>query len=147
MNWFAALFKRKEPGTVSDRYAMKLSVCHETYMVEEFDLQFKRNTDRDGLPEGEAYGGFVTCTLTGMPGDGLLRWGAYSQPCEDGDLRVYRKDKPDQEAVFVLRFVEGNCIRLQRKVDRMNQKSSITLLFAARILQFSDDEFENNEWR
>ena len=53
----------------------------------------------------------------------------------------------DQEAVFVLRFVEGNCIRLQRKVDRMNQKSSITLLFAARILQFSDDEFENNEWR
>ena len=29
----------------------------------------------------------------------------------------------------------------------MNQKSSITLLFAARILQFSDDEFENNEWR
>ena len=146
MNWFAALFKRKEPGTVNDRYAMKLSVCHETYTVEEFDLQFKRNTNRDGLPEGEAYGGFVTCTLTGMPGDGLLRWGAYSQPCEDGDLRVYRKDKPDQEAVFVLRFVEGNCIRLQRKVDRMNQKS-IILLFAARILQFSDDEFENNEWR
>ena len=73
--------------------------------------------------------------------------GAYSQPCEDGDLRVYRKDKPDQEAVFVLRFVEGNCIRLQRKVDRMNQKSCITLLFAARVLQFSDDEFENNEWR
>ena len=80
MNWFAALFKRKEPGTVNDRYAMKLSVCHETYTVEEFDLQFKRNTDRDGLPEGEAYGGFVTCTLAGMPGDGLLRWGAYSQP-------------------------------------------------------------------
>ena len=86
MNWFAALFKRKEPGTVNDRYAMKLSVCHETYTVEEFDLQFKRNTDRDGLPEGEAYGGFVTCTLAGMPGDGLLQWGAYSQPCEDGDL-------------------------------------------------------------
>ena len=75
MNWFAALFKRKEPGTVNDRYAMKLSVCHETYTVEEFDLQFKRNTDRDGLPEGEAYGGFVTCTLAGMPGDGLLRVG------------------------------------------------------------------------
>lgn len=51
--------------------------------------------------------------------------GAYSQPCEDGDLRVYRKDKPDQEAVFVLRFVEGNCIRLQRKVDRMNQKAAL----------------------
>ena len=95
MNWFAALFKRKEPGTVNDRYAMKLSVCHEIYTVEEFDLQFKRNTDRDGLPEGEAYGGFVTCTLAGMPGDGLLRWGAYSQPCEDGNLRVYWKDKPD----------------------------------------------------
>ena len=66
MNWFAALFKRKEPGTVNDRYAMKLSVCHEIYTVEEFDLQFKRNTDRDGLPEGEAYGGFVTCTLAAV---------------------------------------------------------------------------------
>ncbi|MCS2696021.1 hypothetical protein NXW27_00435 [Phocaeicola dorei] len=32
---------------------MRLSVCHETYSIEEFDLQFKRNTDRDGLPEGE----------------------------------------------------------------------------------------------
>ena len=52
-----------------DRYVMRLSVCHETYSIEEFDLQFKRNTDRDGLPEGEAYGGFVTCTLSGMPGD------------------------------------------------------------------------------
>ena len=41
-----------------DRYVMRLSVCHETYSIEEFDLQFKRNTDRDGLPEGEAYGGF-----------------------------------------------------------------------------------------
>lgn len=40
-----------------DRYVMRLSVCHETYSIEEFDLQFKRNTDRDGLPEGEAYGG------------------------------------------------------------------------------------------
>ena len=32
-----------------DRYVMRLSVCHETYSIEEFDLQFKRNTDRDGL--------------------------------------------------------------------------------------------------
>ena len=56
-----------------DRYVMRLSVCHETYSIEEFDLQFKRNTDRDGLPEGEAYGGFITCTLTGMPGNELLR--------------------------------------------------------------------------
>ena len=47
-----------------DRYVMRLSVCHETYSIEEFDLQFKRNTDRDGLPEGEAYGGFITCTLS-----------------------------------------------------------------------------------
>lgn len=61
-----------------DRYVMRMSVCHETYSIEEFDLQFKRNTDRDGLPEGEAYGGFVTCTLTGMPGNELLRWAAYS---------------------------------------------------------------------
>lgn len=44
-----------------DRYVMRLSVCHEAYSIEEFDLQFKRNTDRDGLPEGEAYGGFITC--------------------------------------------------------------------------------------
>ena len=25
-----------------DRYVMRLSVCHETYSIEEFDLQFKR---------------------------------------------------------------------------------------------------------
>ena len=31
-----------------DRYVMRMSVCHETYSIEEFDLQFKRNTDRDG---------------------------------------------------------------------------------------------------
>ena len=68
-----------------DRYVMRLSVCHDTYSIEEFDLQFKRNTDRDGLPEGEAYGGFVTCTLSGMPGDELLRWAAYSHSREDGE--------------------------------------------------------------
>ena len=71
-----------------DRYVMRLSVCHEAYSIEEFDLQFKRNTDRDGLPEGEAYGGFITCTLIGMPGDELLRWAAYSHSHEDGEIRI-----------------------------------------------------------
>ncbi|MCS2277665.1 hypothetical protein NXW50_05360 [Bacteroides thetaiotaomicron] len=80
----------------------------------------KRNTDRDGLPEGEAYGGFVTCTLSGMPGDELLRWAAYSHSREDGEIRIFQKDQPDQQAAFALRFVEGNCIRLQRKVDRIS---------------------------
>ena len=107
-----------------DRYVMRLSVCHETYSIEEFDLQFKRNTDRDGLPEGEAYGGFVTCTLTGMPGNELLRWAAYSDSREDGEIRIYQKDQPDQQATFALRFVEGNCIRLQRKVDRISHSGS-----------------------
>lgn len=91
MNWFSSLFKRKDSAVPDDRYVMRLTIGHETYAVEEFDLKFKRDTDRDGLPEGEAYGGFVTCTLTGMPGDGLLRWAAYSRMYEDGDLRIYRK--------------------------------------------------------
>ena len=59
-----------------ERYVMRLSVCHETYSIDEFDLQFRRNTDRDGLSEGEAYGGFVSCTLTGMAGDEWLRGAA-----------------------------------------------------------------------
>ena len=79
-----------------DRYVMRLSVCHETYSIEEFDLQFKRNTDRDGLPEGEAYGGFITCTLIGMPGDELLRWAAYSHSREDGEIRIYQKEQPNK---------------------------------------------------
>mgnify|MGYP000370480232 CR=1 FL=1 len=85
-----------------DRYVMRLSVCHETYSIEEFDLQFKRNTDRDGLPEGEAYGGFVTCTLSGMPGDELLRWAAYSHSHEDGEIRIYLKEQPDQQCGICL---------------------------------------------
>lgn len=145
MNWFTSLFKNKKSSMPDDRYVMRLSVCHETYSIEEFDLQFKRNTDRDGLPEGEAYGGFITCTLIGMPGDELLRWAAYSHSREDGEIRIYQKDQPDQQAAFALRFVEGNCIRLQRKVDRISNSSSIVLLFAARTLKFIDEEFEN-EW-
>ena len=126
MNWFTSLFKNKKSSMPDARYVMRLSVCHETYSIEEFDLQFKRNTDRDGLPEGEAYGGFVTCTLSGMPGDELLRWAAYN-------------------AAFALSFVEGNCIRLQRKVDRISHSGSIVLLFAARTMRFTNEEFEN-EW-
>lgn len=146
MNWFTSLFKRKDSAVPDDRYVMWLTVCHETYAVEEFDLKFKRDTDRDGLPEGEAYGGFVTCTLTGMPGDGLLRWAAYSRMYEDGDLRIYRKDEPDQQAAFALRFTEGNCIRFRRRIDHTTHECSIVLLFAARTLKFTNEEFEN-EWR
>ena len=146
MNWFTSLFKRKDSAVPDDRYVMWLTVCHETYAVEEFDLKFKRDTDRDGLPEGEAYGGFVTCTLTGMPGDGLLRWAAYSRMYEDGDLRIYRKDEPDQQATFALRFTEGNCIRFRRRMDHSTHECSIVLLFAARTLKFTNEEFEN-EWR
>ena len=53
MDWVTSLFKNKKASRPDDRYVMRLSVCHETYSIEEFDLQFKRNTDRDGLPEGE----------------------------------------------------------------------------------------------
>lgn len=146
MNWFTSLFKRKDSAVPDNRYVMWLTVCHETYAVEEFDLKFKRDTGRDGLPEGEAYGGFVTCTLTGMPGDGLLRWAAYSRMYEDGDLRIYRKDEPDQQAAFALRFTEGNCIRFRRRIDHSTHENSIVLLFAARTLKFVNEEFEN-EWR
>lgn len=145
MNWFTSLFKRKDSTASADRYVMRLSVGHETYAVEEFDLKFKRDTDRNGLPEGEAYGGFVTCTLTGMPGDGLLRWAAYSRMYEDGDLRIYRKDEPDQQAAFALRFTEGNCICFRRRIDHSTHENSIVLLFAARTLKFVNEEFEN-EW-
>lgn len=144
MSWFTSLFKRKDSTVPDDRYVMRLTVCHETYEVEEFDLRFERGTDRNGLPEGEAYGGFVTCRLTGMPGDGLLRWAAY-RVYEDGDLRIYRKDEPDQQATFALRFTDGNCIRFRRRTDRTTHECSIVLLFAARTLKFTNEEFEN-EW-
>lgn len=144
MSWFTFLFKRKELAPAEERYTIKLSVCHETYTVEEFDLQFKRDTDRNGLPDGEAYGGFITCTLTGIPGDGLLRWAAYSRLYEDGDLRIYQKDDPDLPAVFALHFTDGNCIRFQRRIDSTAHTCSVTLLFAARILKLADEEFENN---
>ncbi|MCS2696020.1 hypothetical protein NXW27_00430 [Phocaeicola dorei] len=48
-----------------------------------------------------------------------MRWAAYSHSHEDGEIRIYLKEQPDQQAAFALRFVEGNCIRLQRKVDRI----------------------------
>lgn len=146
MSWFTSLFQRNASVPAADRYVMKLSVCNETYDLEEFDLQFKRDTDRNGLPEGEAYGGFVTCTLAGMPGDGLLRWGAYSHPRENGEVRIYLKDQPDRQAVFGLRFTDGNCLRLQRKVNRTDNTCSIHLLFAAKELQFGNEVFEN-DWK
>ena len=49
MNWFSSLFKRKDSAVPDDRYVMRLTIGHETYAVEEFDLKFKRDTDRDGL--------------------------------------------------------------------------------------------------
>ena len=81
----------------------------------------------------------------GMPGDELLRWAAYSHPVKTAKYGSTRRSNPDQQAAFALRFVEGNCIRLQRKVDRISNSSSIVLLFAARTLKFIDEEFEN-EW-
>ena len=80
-----------------------------------------------------------------MPGNEQLRWAAYSDSREDGEIRIYQKDQPDQQAAFALRFVEGNCIRLQRKVDRISHPGSIILLFAARTMRFTNEEFEN-EW-
>lgn len=44
MSWFTSLFKRKDSTASADRYVMRLTVCHETYAVEEFDLKFKRET-------------------------------------------------------------------------------------------------------
>ncbi|MFR3524885.1 MAG: type VI secretion system tube protein TssD [Bacteroides uniformis] len=145
MSWFSSLFKRKSSAPANDRYVMRLVVCNEAYTIDEFDLRFKRDTDRNDLPEGKAYGGFITCTLSGMPGNGLLGWGADNRRNETGEIRIYEKDKPDENAVFALRCVDANCIRFQRTVDRASDTHSMVILFAARLLRFVDEEFEN-EW-
>ncbi|MCS2282384.1 hypothetical protein NXW50_30940 [Bacteroides thetaiotaomicron] len=32
-----------------------------------------------------------------------MRWAAYSHSREDGEIRIFQKDEPDQQAAFALR--------------------------------------------
>ena len=146
MSWFNTLFKKKNVMGNDDHYIMKLCVGEEIYDIEDFNLQFKRDTNRIGFLEGEAYGGIIMCMLQGMPGDTLLRWGTFTQTYMNGEIRVYQKDQPNQQAAFVAHFTDGNCIQFQRKVDNVNHKQYILIRFASRLLEFINDEFEN-QWR
>ena len=147
MGWFKKLFDNKNDSLEKEGIITELVIRDETYILEQVDIEFKR--DRSGNKDAinEAYGGFVSCTLKGKVGKHLLAWAIYSDWREDGDIRFYTANHSlEQGAAFILKFMDANCISFCRTVDNCEKERKTELLIAPHILMIGREELVN-EWR
>lgn len=147
MEWLKSIFGKKETSSNNEGIIIELVIRDEKYILEQFDIEFKRNKNRNSYHESEVYGGFITCTFDGYIGKHLLAWAVYGDQREDGDIRFYiRKHSLEQGATLALRFMEANCIYLNRIVNNQKNERKNKLIIAPHILKIGSEEFVNN-WR
>lgn len=147
MGWFKKFFEKKDTFLKKEDIIAELIIRDEKYVLEQVDIEFKRDKNQHGMPESEAYGGFITCIVSGFIGKKLLAWAIYNDQREDGNIRFYnRKHNLQQGATFTLMFMDANCISFFREINNQKNKRTTKLVIAPHILKIGNEEFIN-EWR
>ena len=147
MGWFKTFFEKKDTFLKKEDIIAELIIRDEKYVLEQIDIEFKRDKNLHGMPESEVYGGFITCILSGFIGKQLLAWVVYNDRKEEGNIRFYnRTHNLQQGATFTLKFMDANCISFSREVNNQKKKRTTKLVIAPHILKIGNEEFIN-EWR
>lgn len=147
MGWFKNFLEKKDTFLKKEGIITELIIRDEKYILEQIDIEFKRDKNQHGKPESETYGGFITCILSGGIEKHLIAWAIYNDRREDGNIRFYNsKHKLERGAAFTLQFMDANCISFLREVNNLKKERTTKLVIAPHILKIGNEEFIN-EWR
>lgn len=119
----------------------------QTYIVEEFDLNFKQDVDSKGRPDSSVYGGQMTITMSDLPDENINQWMMDSYKKEEGEFRFFANEGKIQEgALLQIRFKDAYCIDYQKTINPRGNGVLTTLIISPRYLNIGAEEFENS-WK
>ncbi len=140
--------RTQEPGRKEDaKVVAELRLGEEKYELIKFDLNFKQDLGRKGLPEGGVYGGRMSCVIRGVPGKLLMAWAISPYLKKDGEIRFYNRNRVIGGGTdFLMRFMGAHCLYIHHQVSIRDHIDRTDLVIAPHGMKVGGDEFENN-WK
>lgn len=135
-------FGKKEPPVI-----VKFFFRGQIFILEEFDMEFRQETDEKNRPSGEVYGGFITVTVSEPPGEQLTEWMINPYERRDGEFRFLRNEGKIQEgALLHVLFRDAYCTEYHRTAHPQGAGLLTTLVISPRRIRIGKEEFENG-WK
>lgn len=118
-----------------------------TYVVEEFDMEFKQDINSKGKPDSDVYGGKLTVTISDTPNDAINQWMMDCYKKQDGEFRfLVNEDKIQEGALLHIQFKDAYCIDYQKVMNPQGAGVLTTIVISPKYLRVGNEEFENN-WK
>lgn len=135
-------FGKKEPLLV-----VEFLLRGRTYIVEEFDLEFKQDVNQKNRPDGEPYGGVITVSISDTPDDWINHWMINAKEKNDGEFRFLSNEgRVEESARLRILFKDAYCISYHTIMNAQGAGLLTTLVISPRIVYIGSEELEN-KWK
>ena len=144
MNFFEKIrsikwFEKKEAEMV-----VAFSFRGNTYILDEFDIDFRQDTDDKNQPYSETYGGLITITTSDVPDEFLTAWMMNLHETRDGEIRfIPDANQMAEGAVLYVLFKDAYCVSYQKVMHPSGIGTQTTLIISPRYVKIGNEEFEN----
>jgi len=117
------------------------------YILDEFDIDFRQDTDDKNQPNSETYGGLITITTSDVPDEFLTAWMMNLHETRDGEIRfIPNADKMEEGTALYVSFKDAYCISYQKVIHPSGVGTQTTLIISPRYVKIGGEEFEN-KWK
>ncbi len=135
-------FKKEMPDVV-----VKFTFMDNTYIVEDFDINFNQELNEKGTPGGLPRGGIMHLSFGETPDYYINEWIIRPDLPRDGMIQFFpNKGRVEENAMLIILFKEAYCIGYQKKIDTFGAGLSTTLTISPKWVKIGNEEFEN-EWK
>lgn len=124
---------------------IKFIFMDNTYILEEFNLNFNQELNQKGNPEGRPKGGIMTLTFGEAPDYYINEWMCRENAVRDGEIRFLSSDiKVTKGADLIISFKDAFCIKYQKSIQDTGLFTTLTI--SPRTVKIGNEEF-TNRWK
>jgi len=125
---------------------IKFFFMDKTYILEEFDLNFNQDRDKNGKPEGYTKGGIITLTFGETPDYSINEWMCREKLLRSGQISFMSGNiKIKKGADLIISFTDAYCIQYKKSIEE-NGLFFTTLTISPRSIRIGNEEF-TNRWK
>ncbi|MDR2148869.1 MAG: hypothetical protein LBE91_20710 [Tannerella sp.] len=147
---FLNLFKRKRVffsnKKLPDRI-IKFFFMDNSYILEEFSIDFQQEINKKGRPDGLPTGGVMELTFAGAPDYYINEWMLREELKRNGEIRFFSgKLKVTGGADLIITFEDAYCVDYKKHVHTLKGGLFTTIRISPRSVKIGEEEFEN-KWK
>jgi hypothetical protein len=126
---------------------VKFVFMDNSYLLEEFSIGFRQQTDENGRPDSLPTGGIMNITFAGAPDYYINEWMLREELLRNGEIRFLSGDiKVTGGAELIIFFADAYCVGYKKHIDTLKGGLFTSLTISPRSIKIGNEEF-SNEWK